>query len=214
MAIKNLDLDKLYENPQARIIISYGGKGLFTGVMKNDLTIAVASSYASLFKTQQMDQASELISKMSMLTPENIPNVSLKAPNLTSLIWQGVENPVFTVPLTLLCWRENQNILSEIKKLYSAVIPEKQKILGFNYLSAPLGYSANSGLLDSTPLNTITIAIGNWFLAPKMVMTNVSFDLARIASGKEGKPLYADGAITFKPYRDITFDEFNEYLRE
>ena len=222
-AQQNFYLDKLKSNTHARILISDGTNDIFVGSVRNDLTIAIGAQYSSFFKIASLDKASEIINQFSIAmgsvskvtggSSENLANIQLKTPALTSLVWLGTEAPTFTVPLTILAWREGDNVLKVIKQLYKTVLPTTGTIKGFNALmKAPMGYTAGSAFNEQNPSGTLTIKIGTWFSAQHQIMQNVSFDISRIASNSQGEPLYADGAITFRPYRDITFEDFTKFF--
>ena len=220
---QNFYLDKIEANTHARILISTGESKIFQGSVRNDLTIAIGAQYNSFFKIASMDRASELINQFNIASgsvakfigkePNDFSNIQLKTPALTSLVWLGTEAPTFTVPLTIIAWREGDNVLKVIKELYRTVLPTTGTVFGLDTLmKAPLNYTAGSALNNSDPSGTITVKIGTWFSARNQIMQNVSFDISRIASNSQGEPLYADGAITFRPYRDITYNDFLEFF--
>lgn len=90
-----------------------------------------------------------------------------------------------------------------------------------NLLTAPNGYRSVLGTLqagqftrstsESGVEGTCTVTIGKWFRALNQILLSADFDISR-ATLPSGVPLYAEGKITFEPYRMITDEEFDSYF--
>jgi hypothetical protein len=90
-----------------------------------------------------------------------------------------------------------------------------------NLLTAPNGYRSVLGALqagqftrstsESGVEGTCTVTIGKWFRALNQILLSADFDISR-ATLPSGVPLYAEGKITFEPYRMITDEEFDSYF--
>lgn len=90
-----------------------------------------------------------------------------------------------------------------------------------NLLTAPNGYKSLLGTVElgrfgrtieqSGVEGTCTVTIGKWFRALNQILLSADFDISR-ATLPSGVPLYAEGKITFEPYRMITDEEFDSYF--
>jgi hypothetical protein len=93
--------------------------------------------------------------------------------------------------------------------------------LNKNLLTAPNGYKSLLGTVEQGVFSrnveqsgvegTCTVTIGKWFRALNQILLSADFDISR-ATLPSGVPLYAEGKITFEPYRMITDEEFDSYF--
>lgn len=93
--------------------------------------------------------------------------------------------------------------------------------LNKNLLTAPNGYKSLLGTVEQGVFSrnveqsgvegTCTVTIGKWFRALNQILLSADFDISR-ATLPNGVPLYAEGKITFEPYRMITDEEFDSYF--
>lgn len=234
----NLDIDNLYKNQHAKVIISTKtpistsvGNGesvrnVFTGFIKGDFSISMGSQYATLLNLSSLQQASDALQLVQAAlggtkVGSMLPNIRLLTPGMTQMYWTGVQSPEFSIQLDIVKTRSNgPTVTNIIKELYRTVLPTESSGIDVGnsegwlkgLLTPPLGYTPGSQV-DIKPKGTMWIQIGKWFQAPYQIMTNVSFDISRIAASEKGDPLYASGQISFRPYRDITWDMFNKYFR-
>ena len=108
--------------------------------------------------------------------------------------------------------------------IFSGVIDKVGGFIGAtseNLLTAPNGYRSVLGALqagqftrstsESGVEGTCTVTIGKWFRALNQILLSADFDISR-ATLPSGVPLYAEGKITFEPYRMITDEEFDSYF--
>lgn len=131
-------------------------------------------------------------------------NVS-RAQDMSRSTWGGSNKPVFSMELLFFCLDSQdtkQDVTAKIKTLLRAVYPDVQNGL----FKPPMGY-------NSTNTNTgkFTIQIGQWFRGTKMVIENFSMTPSKEVN-INGKPISANGAITFSPYRDISLAEYKRYF--
>lgn len=124
----------------------------------------------------------------------------------TRATWSGSNLPQFNFEIQFICLDSEdprQDVVEKVNSLMRAVYPDK-KASGF--FTAPLGYSTkenNAGKFD--------ISIGDWFRGTKMIIENISFTYGKEVNRK-GKPIYANGNITFRPFQMITYKEFTKYF--
>ena len=87
---------------------------------------------------------------------------------------------------------------------------------------APFGFGLNTlndgEVMSAIPNTTITLAIGNWFFAPNLIMDgisgiNISKEVIRPLNGKGGWPLYVTCNVDLRPYKMITYPEFLTYFK-
>lgn len=134
------------------------------------------------------------------------------SPEETRATWSGSNLPSFQLELQFLCLdseNPSEDVVTKVNSLMRAVYPDigKANTLNVNIFKAPLGYSSkdnNNG--------KFTISIGKWFQGTKMVIENISFTYGKELN-RNGKPIYANGAITFRPYKMISYKQFVSYFR-
>lgn len=131
----------------------------------------------------------------------------------TESVWGGSRTPVFELDISFLCLSTSpalanaNDITTKVNNLMRGVYPN---ISGTGRLSktfkAPLGYTRND-----TNQGKATLLIGNWFRADKLIFDSVSFTYSKEIN-RLGKPIYANGRVTLKPYRGISYREFSRYF--
>lgn len=125
----------------------------------------------------------------------------------TELTWQGSKAPSFNLDLTFVCLKSgdaNEDVVKKVTALMAGVYPDINKGGLFN---PPLGYNtstSNSG--------KVVVKIGRWFYAERMVIEDVNFTYSKEVN-REGKPLYAMGSVTVRPFRTISYKEFKSWFR-
>lgn len=121
-------------------------------------------------------------------------------------VWTGSRTPTFTIDLTFVCLDSglaSQNVVSKVNKLMRAVYPTSPDNF---YLSPPLGYATDvNGSLSLAGKARLTI--GSWFSASYLIIEDVQFSYSKELN-KNGKPIYAVGNVTLRPFRQITYDEY------
>lgn len=136
--------------------------------------------------------------------------------NQTANFWTGSERPTFSIDLLFIALRRGDDVRAQVDPLYQTVFPSGSNVVSIN---APLGYTTDPRGRNAT--GTFAIQLGTWFRATRQVMTNVSFTFSQEMIPLDGSvtqeptrfaPLFARGSITFQPYRDITFREFQGYF--
>lgn len=132
----------------------------------------------------------------------------------TRLAWSNSLKPNFQVDLTLYSEETfpstNPNSpLNQYLRIKSGVLPSAQG----KFFRAPLGYKIADGRGNSlAPTGTLSLEIGEWFRATKLVMTSENFSFSR-ETNSLGDPLFIQGSVTLEPYKAITYDEFQDYFR-
>lgn len=126
----------------------------------------------------------------------------------TRKVWNGSGLPQFTVDFFFYATSVDQKDrpMERIKRLQRAVMPSGTKASGGKiFQRAPLGYKVDGS-------GTMMLTIGNWFVAPGLVMDSMNFTPSR-ESMSDGSPLYISGSFTLVPYKAISYEEFQSYYR-
>lgn len=129
-------------------------------------------------------------------------------------VWKGSGQPFINLELTFLCMTTSgpdaarSDVIDRVNTVMKAVYPSATKEGGRigKVFTPPLGYQR-----DETERGKCTVTVGSWFKARKLVMENASFSLSKEVN-RLGRPLYAVGQVTLKPYRAITFEEYRAYF--
>jgi len=140
--------------------------------------------------------------------------------------WDGSQRPIFVIPMTLVKYKENYDILDIVKHLFAGVAPTYTfGVLG-GVLHAPYGYTArslfgelahlglseadwvrgnavNSPFTYSSAIKNIrgtwAIRYSSWFYANFLVLHRVSASFSKETVKGTTSPLYAKVQLQFSP---------------
>lgn len=213
-----LNIDQLKTNPNAQVVISFGGVPL-SCLLIDDMTIDGQAEYNNPLFSAQQQQLNETANKIktgygaatSAFTgkPQFLPSVTTTTLEQSVNAWTGTSKPIFNLRLVFVAFREEDDIKIPISRLYETVYPGSTTgPTKGNFLKAPLGYQA-AGL---SARGTVAVQVGTWFFATQQNMRSVSFTFSK-QTLQSGKPLFAQGSISFEPFRAITIYDMKRYLR-
>jgi hypothetical protein len=131
----------------------------------------------------------------------------------TEAVWKGSNRPTFELDLTFLCLgttgdiAQKTDVITRVNSLMRAVYPDMSGSGAVTRVfTPPLGYTRKD-----TDLGKVTLRIGNWFYAKRLVAEACSFTYSK-ETNRLGKPMYATGRVVLRPYRGISYKEFQKYF--
>lgn len=234
MPKSNIQTNLLSDNgdfSQGHVFISLPNSGQggerINALMQGEFTISGGNAFNNPLASTAQESLSEKINigKAAIESAANLAGkkvnlgsqIQLKTLNQTSLFWTGSQKPTFNLDLLFIALRRGDDVRTQVESLYQTVFPTLGK--GGVFLRAPLGYNVN-GRGEAT--GTFAVQLGQWFRATRQVMTNVTFTYSQEMIPLDGDPngaeptkfapLFARGSISFEPFRDITFREFQGYF--
>lgn len=187
------------------------------GVVAGTLGFDVSSEYGNPLWSQAQQGLSEQLQgflSVSSDVKRRLTGKGLSHPytllnaNQSVKTWTGSSLPIFKIPLKFIALNEDDDVTDAHTALLSSVMPiftSKNSLSAF--MRPPLGYLP-SGITAS---NTITVAIGQWFRATGQVMITVDMSYSK-ETLVSGSPLYCEGAISFTPFRIISYAEIQGYF--
>lgn len=216
MAAVKLDIDNINTNPNSQIIIAIPGVPRpVTGYIQNDVFISAGNEFNTPFENQAQNSLNTKLQGLGSVTGrfsdtagEKLKTFSLKTIDQSALFWTGSRIPQFSIPLTFVAVRESDDVRDPVENLYKTVFPIFDKLSKSATIRPPLGYFPKGISADGT----ISVRIGNWFNASRLVMVNVDFSFSREVI-ESGAPLFATGTVVMRPFRAISFNEFQGWLR-
>jgi hypothetical protein len=217
----NFELDKYLSNPAAKVRISSPGAGNITGVLFSDFNFGIGSEYQSLFDIADIEKLSMNVNRITAIVNaassftkfKKIPQARLKAPGLTTKQFVGSKDLRFSINILLIQYNEEQSLKKQIDILSKLCLPTIKTFgtrLGVGVYQAPLGYAGE--VLRNRSNGKVAITIGGWFKAMSQIVYDVQFEMSRVASDKNGTPLYATVNIQFGPSIEIGLEEFQSYF--
>lgn len=213
VGLTKLDINNLITNPNAQVIVAIPGVGSVVGYVQDGISLGGGNEFNKPLDSGALDSANSLINKGiaigGVARKKKMSFVILKSPAQTLLAWTGSQKPQFNIPLTFVALDSADDPRDKVKMLYQTVYPTFGGKIGKlnvkSIMQAPLGYTGQPGK------GTITVQIGKWFRAPNQLMVSVDFKFSKEVT-RNGFPLYAEGSISFQPYRDIEYSEVEQYF--
>jgi len=230
------DLEELTSNPNARVIIALdnvrankrsneakrlSNKPSLPGVgwMEGNRQIGGGNEFSTPLDVSIQNEKLNRIIKVVKAVGGIQPKLFVQ----TTKTWESSQTPNFTINMTFVAIRKDDDVRVPVRSLLSTVYP----VGTYGFMSAPLGYKL--GAIEAlkklvsgqgkkaaaqvvTPVGTIFCEIGRWFRAPNQVARSVDFTFSKEVHSN-GTPLYASGSISFEPFRAISFDEIDQYIR-
>lgn len=205
-----LSFDKLLGTDYATVSIRREGVVNFIGILQNDIGLSGRNNFDTGFLgssviTGALEKKAEIQRTVTYITGgEAGGDISGTVPELTRNNWIGSERPSFNIQVALVALKDDEknSVIRMSNEIMKAVFPDKRGGL----FTAPLRY--NPGNADGT----VTLNIGRWFSASRLVVVSADFTHSRVTL-RSGRPLYALGSITLQPYQAITYREYISYFR-
>lgn len=205
----NFDIDLLRKNPNSKVIFAWYGGATVEGFMIDEtFKVEGTAHFEGLF---EQGAAGTLLGRFGREVGavaafgKKVAQVQFKSALETRLSWVGCDTPEFQVTLLFVVVRATDDPRKQVKILLDAVYPIKTSGM---ILSPPVGY----GLAKEQ--GKAAVSIGKWFRATGQVVTNASFEFSREVVKCENSfvPLYAQGTVSFKPWRMIDASEIRGYF--
>lgn len=224
MVTRKLELDLLYNNPNALIKLDLRDAGTVVGFVTQEFTIGASAEYNTSMMSQALDKVNGAIATGTIAMNRMIEFfggsgiVQRRVGNLSDTVatYGGTSKPTFSVNIVLISYsKKKSNILNDIRKLQKAMYPTSDGIAGINVaLKAPLGYKASARGAGSSLARdgTVVVEIGKWFYAPGQLIKNVTATMSKEVISN-GSPLYANVTIEFEPWRQVTADEIIKFFK-
>lgn len=197
---------KLLDNPNYRIIIS-GLKGKpVTAVLQNEFAVAGGNDFTTAGEVaRELPIAGKILAiKDKFAAAAKTTGRSTLTQLETRLVWNNSLKPNFTVEMFF--YQESifdsDLIQDQYLRLKSASLPTKQ---GKNFFRAPRRYNPLAGT------GTLSLQIGSWFRATKLLLINESFSFSKEVA-PNGRPLFIVGSITLEPHQGLTLKEYEDYF--
>lgn len=225
----SLDYERLFGASFASAKINIGGipnlvdgSNTIIGMMTSELAFGAGNNWNTPLESQQQDNLSnQLQAGGTILTGAanklgfnfKNPSYTLRTLEQSIKLWTGSSLPIFSVKMIFVAVREDQDVTGLAASLFAAAAPLKNIQAGASFIKPPLGYAV-SGI--NAQSGTFSVELGNngqgaWFSASNQVMTDVNFTFSKETIAN-GNPLYAEGTISFTPFRIVTADVLQSYL--
>ena len=226
-----LDIEKLLENPAARVTLRHntGEKqegNTWKSWIQGGFQVGLSASYTAPFE-DMLEGITSLINKQEILSGGGISDFaesalgfdleSARTPSQYTYTWTTSDRPSFSVPLvfitTSLDNTQQGNPQAQAVSLAKLCLPGLE---GGNSptFTRPAGYTPTNkktkGIIKQPP-GTFTLNIGNWFSASGLVLLSAEIELSQQRMSN-GWPLYAEVSVTLEPFRLISAEEFEGYF--
>jgi len=206
------DYRDFLSNKKYQVVIAGLSGGPVVAVMQNDLSIAGGNDFTTAGEVLRdvPIAGAALTVKDKAASLVKIAGRSVTSQFETRLAWSNSLKPNFTIEMTFYQDDANANdsILSQYKRIKSAVLPTAQG----KFYKAPLGYKIGNLKGQSLrPSGTLSIQIGEWFRATNVVMVSENFTFSKEVN-INGQPLFATGSITLEPFKAVTYKEYQDYF--
>jgi len=191
---------------QFRLVVP--DKGIVKGVMTNDVSLSGGNTFTTTGAlTRELPILGRFQGGLDSLTgaARKLGGHGFYSKGETAAKWEESQKPSFTIEFTLYASTAKAAVenTEQIKLIKSCVLP----INAGGSLLAPLGYG--SGVSTK---GTLTLSIGNWLVARKLVMVNETCTPSKQVMSNS-YPLFWTCNFTVEPYGVVTEDEFIAYFQ-
>jgi len=180
--------------------IAVGSSLLAKGIMTVPLTVGASANWDGGSDVAGQQLVSDLLNTGTTAL-NNVFGSSFKDSSVRSVLqtrktWTGSAHPGFSLSFIVPALLTADNVITKTKKIYQAVLPQE---INTATMVGPLGYTTDG----TTAKGTLTVKIGNWFMATGMLANSVSIDFSQ-ETLTNGNPLYATVNITVGSWKMIT----------
>lgn len=212
MATPSFEILELLKNENAKVTVATGGAPV-TAFVQSDLIINGSNNFTNSLQSSNIESLQVLLQKgqgiAQAMGATHGSQFSARTLSQSTDFWTGSERPTFTIDMLFVALYEEDDVRKKVMELYRCTYPTAKGLVLTETLIPPLGYQPDATGVNAT--GTITVKYGKWFRAPGQLMKNVSFKFSKEVL-KSGLPVFAVGSITFHPFREISFSEFQKYL--
>lgn len=216
-----LDVESILANPNSQMIVSIPGIVSVVCFIQEGFGFAAGNAYSNAFESQALAKSSEIYNKAAPAAGAILEKVGVNIPAQigpqtffnTTESWAGPQKPSFSVKTTFVAVKPTDDVTKQVRQIMRACFPTGD-LTGI--MKSPLDYGPNlqvNGVknISLSIQGTVNLKIGTWFQAMGLILESAhpKFSAQVI---KNGKPLYCEMEMSFKPYRAITYDEFLGYF--
>lgn len=229
-------IDKIMQNPNNRISIhinsSSGARTVHGYVTAETTTFATTASYSDI-----ADMAEQVISGLTSTLSEKLAAAVDSAGNYFNAgkaiggigktvagsvqKWDGSASQMPPIQLVFVALNPEDRPQDDAVTILSACLPGKPAVGNQTdedvFFWAPNGYSPYQVLKTKRGYGgniqgTCRLTIGQWFEAEGLLVESASFEMSKETT-KAGNPLFVQGSVTFKTYRDLKDKEFEKMFK-
>lgn len=208
------DIFSELENPHYKIVLRLNGGGKeIKGFVMDDISLRFDSYYGSLSQIFDTQQVNVLGGAFQSLIPGWEHQYAIVTFYSSIMYWTGYSH--FEIQLDLLYpiidLDSYQRYKSNIETIVSSVVPDMSS--SSFLVVAPNEYDPTSvGGLRVHPRGTWNLAIGQWLLAPGLLITSANFGFSRqavhpIPRSEKSVPMVARVSLNLRSWRLYTADE-------
>lgn len=230
MANAALDIEKLvYDNANATTHIVCDSPSLSVdGFVTSELRIALGNSYSSPLQNQAQDalaaaaEAGKAVFAGFMTKygwgEGDLPAWTPKSASQSVYTWAGADRPKFTLEMIFLALKGTDDVRKKPIQLLQGVVPSFETLQAPGFLAGALSSTVIVPPLRYLPQGlagargSVQVNVGRWFLARKLLITHVDFTFSK-ETLPTGLPIYSRAAVTFEPYRILSFDEVQMWFQ-
>ena len=207
-----LDIDRIRANPVYATYITIDNGIQLQGLLDSGQTFDISTGAEYTETTSMPSFASELNGIAGVIAnTTDTAQFSLKATRLSELAWSACKVPSFTIALEVPIVRATDDPWKYIDFQLQCTMPSQaanDSVVGGLALKAPNDYRVTygDGQNNDIPHGTVTLQIGNWFRAPRMVILDAQTSI----SGKkhyDGTPMSVNVMMTFRFWRQPTYED-------
>lgn len=198
-------IQKLVSNPINKVLIT-GTNGIqLEGYVEAEQVFGATSSYSSLVGNDAADSIDKTTQLVKSALGWDIPRAA--NPLSTRVGWENAAVNGISFGLYFISY-DGKNIMDDVSPVWKMVLPTKGKL---NSFVAPGDYDPHQ---KGDVKHSLTVEIGNWFVAEGFVMESALLTVSREKIDKEGKiPLYAKLDISLKPTETFTSDIVSNWFK-
>jgi hypothetical protein len=206
--LQNLKFDK-----RSTVLITSGDislRAVFTG----SFAIGGQNTFNSPFDMPALDALSDTADALQYYAGKigEFKPISLRTLDQGVSTWKMSEPLQITVSFIVLALAESDDITGQVLPLYKGVYPE---ISENGYLLTPPNKytpkNVTQRVTQDIPDGTFSVAISSWFEGHGFIMDNLNLEFSK-ETIENGSPLYAEGSVTFKTFRPITYSELKGFF--
>jgi len=210
-----LDIERAFQNINNVVRITSDGDKPFDvrGLMSSPFTSGGGNNWNTPLDNPVLDDASSTMQAIRTMegaliknrtyTQNITTNKQFKNNIATTKTYGGSNIPSYPANFTLVTYRKGQNVLDDVLKLMSTVLP--QESASGSWITPPLNYDPGNFT------GTVSLWYGKYFKASNLVVIDMSYTLSREVV-PNNTPLYADIQMSLQPTRIQDIQEYSNHF--
>jgi len=193
-----------------------------SGLITSELVLSGSNEFSSPFEAiGQVKKAADLLNVIKTAASStgymaSSGQVASFSKSQTVKYYTGSARPTFSIEAVFITTNSTDiknTALYKVNKIMKLVYPTGTGEI----LTAPLKYTpiikkGKTSILTSDVRGTVTLKVGTWFTARKLIVKDVSFTMSKEVTAN-GTPLYAVGSITLEPYKAISYEDYEKWFK-